>query len=142
MSQTPRFPPKQRRRLIKEHRVTKTLDQLARLCHCTRRTIDRDIAEMKADGSWWDWLEYAMLFYGQKDTVSDTAKFNKYADLYAKQWIKEKREQTTAFKGEVKHSVSDDLRATLEQYRPLIHALTGRGVGEGDPDHAEPVDTA
>jgi hypothetical protein len=127
--------------MIKEHRVTKTLNQLADLCYCTRRTIDRDIAEMKASGEWLEFLEHGMLHYGQKDTVSDTAKFNKYADMYAKAAITAKTRTRQDITADVTHSVGDDLRATLEQYRPLIHALTGRGVGEGDPDHAEPVDT-
>lgn len=95
------LPHYQRKEIIKEYVSEETYDDIAARCRCEKRTIIRDVNKMKATREWWEFLERAMLRFGRKKTVSDTVKFTKYADLYAKQFITSKETQTLEHIGEI-----------------------------------------
>lgn len=48
--------PQKRRDIIKENILTHTYIQLAKLCHCTKRTIKRDVQQWKAKGGFEEFL--------------------------------------------------------------------------------------
>ena len=48
--------PQQRRDIIKDNILEKEYDELAVICHCTERTIKRDVHKWKAEGGFQEFL--------------------------------------------------------------------------------------
>lgn len=110
------LPYHRRKDIIKEYVSEENYDDIAKRCGCKKRTIIRDVNVMKATGEWLEYLERAMLRYGRKSTVSDTAKFNKYADLYSKHSITSKQQSKVEHSGKV----GLDINALLKTYEELF----------------------
>lgn len=102
MSQKSALLPHLRYQMIKENIAHKTQDDIAKLCYCNRRTIVRDIRDMKVTGEWWQWLEYELhRLHREGKDITDETKYKEVAKLYGKQFIVSKEESTTEHKGEI-----------------------------------------
>lgn len=104
-----RKPPEARRSLIKQKITQINIDEIAKLCGVSERTIDRDIAHMKETGEWQDWIELELLRLHINGEVDDDIKYREMAKLYARTII-QKREVETIGRQDVHVTFDRDMK--------------------------------
>jgi len=69
------LPPKHRKEVIRENILTSNYEQLAKLCHCTRRTIKRDVQKWREEGGFEQFLidEFFQSYPNIKEEFPDKA---------------------------------------------------------------------
>ena len=91
---TPKKIPKLRRRYILENIASKGINEIAKACDVSEKTIDRDIAKLKATGEWYTWIEYELLRLHKREDIDSVTKYKEMSKLYAK-GITERRQVET-----------------------------------------------
>lgn len=68
------LPEKARRKTIQDNILMHTYEELAKLCHCTKRTIIRDINKWKQDGGFDEFLLREFMHLYSKERLTNPAK--------------------------------------------------------------------
>lgn len=121
--------PQQRRETIRENILNLSEHKIAILCHCTTRTIKRDVRQWRQEGGFEQFLldEFFRSYPNIKEEFPDKA-FDKLCYLLAKTMVHKVEAKT-----EHKETVKIDVTALLQRYEETVETATQRNLQENHP---------